>query len=140
MNSIPWIGKFLGCIVVESMIDHLGYPVSISIAAVVQAIGLTIEMTAHLGSFGWQRFTIGRNFAYLAVGMVSLSIPSQVGSLRTDAWALALVVGRKHHAKLLRRNRSECPSRPYRWLSHVCCGPREPVGCRHVSRLRWRDQ
>lgn len=67
MNSIPWIGKIVGCFIIEPLIDRVGYRQSIVVASIIQIIALIIEMTAK----GWQQFTIGRNFAYLSVGLVS---------------------------------------------------------------------
>ncbi|CAK7199486.1 hypothetical protein SEUCBS139899_002166 [Sporothrix eucalyptigena] len=72
MNSIPWIGKFVGCFTVEPLIERVGYRNSIIVAAIVQIVALIIEMTAK----SWQQFTIGRNFAYLAVGMVENLVPA----------------------------------------------------------------
>lgn len=69
MNSVPWIGKILGCIVIEPLIDRFGYRASMIITAGVQIVALIIEMT----SKEWIQFTIGRNFAYTAVGLVSFS-------------------------------------------------------------------
>lgn len=68
MNSIPWIGKLAGCFVVEPLIDRIGYRNSIIITAGIQIVSMIIEMTAKT----WQQFTVGRNFAYLAVGLVSV--------------------------------------------------------------------
>ena len=67
MNSIPWIGKIVGCLVIEPLIDRIGYRNSMAVTAAVQIVALIIELT----SKGWQQFTVGRNFAYLSVGMVS---------------------------------------------------------------------
>lgn len=72
MNSVPWIGKILGCVIIEPLIDRFGYRVSMIITCWVQIVALIIEMT----SKEWIQFTIGRNFAYTAVGLVSLSVPA----------------------------------------------------------------
>lgn len=66
MNSVPWIGKIVGCFLVEPLIDRVGYRKSIIVTAVIQIVSLVIEMTSKT----WQQFTIGRNFAYLSVGLV----------------------------------------------------------------------
>ncbi|KAJ9635684.1 hypothetical protein H2204_005644 [Knufia peltigerae] len=72
MNSIPWIGKIVGCFIIEPLIDRVGYRQSIVVASIIQIIALIIEMTAK----GWQQFTIGRNFAYLSVGLVENLAPA----------------------------------------------------------------
>jgi SP family sugar:H+ symporter-like MFS transporter len=66
MNSVPWIGKIVGCFLIEPLIDRVGYRSSIIVTSIVQIVSLIIEMTSH----NWIQFTIGRNFAYLSVGLV----------------------------------------------------------------------
>ena len=72
MNSIPWIGKLAGCFIVEPLIERIGYRYSLGVAACVQIVALIIEMTAK----EWQQFTVGRNFAYLSVGLVENLVPA----------------------------------------------------------------
>ena len=71
MNSVPWIGKIVGCFIIEPLINRVGYRPSIIIAAFIQILALIIEMTAK----GWQQYTVGRNFAYLSVGLVRRPTP-----------------------------------------------------------------
>lgn len=40
MNSLPWIGKILGCGFSDTFIEHLGYKKTMYAAAVVQIIGV----------------------------------------------------------------------------------------------------
>jgi MFS transporter, SP family, sugar:H+ symporter len=56
MNSIPWIGKIAGCLLVEPLIDRVGYRNSIIVASFIQIVALILEMT----SKSWQQFTVGR--------------------------------------------------------------------------------
>ncbi|KAJ5113707.1 hypothetical protein N7456_002241 [Penicillium angulare] len=65
MNSVPWVGKLVGCFMIEPLIERVGYRNSLIISSFVQIVSLIIEMTATT----WQQFTVGRNFAYLAVGL-----------------------------------------------------------------------
>lgn len=81
MNSIPWIGKIVGCFAVEPLVARVGYRNSIIVAAFVQIVALIIEMTAH----GWQQFTIGRNFAYLSVGLVENLVPAYCAEVSPTA-------------------------------------------------------
>ncbi|OJJ00793.1 hypothetical protein ASPVEDRAFT_149709 [Aspergillus versicolor CBS 583.65] len=81
MNSIPWIGKFVGCFLVEPLIERVGYRKSIIVTSVVQIVALIIEMTAK----SWQQFTIGRNFAYLAVGLVENLVPAYCAEIAPSA-------------------------------------------------------
>ncbi|CAK7222120.1 hypothetical protein SCUCBS95973_004733 [Sporothrix curviconia] len=81
MNSIPWIGKIVGCFTVEPLVERVGYRNAIVVAAIVQIVALVIEMTAHT----WQQFTIGRNFAYLAVGLVENLVPAYCAEVSPTA-------------------------------------------------------
>ncbi|RDH26321.1 general substrate transporter [Aspergillus welwitschiae] len=44
MNSIPWIGKLVGCFLAEPLIERTGYRKAIIVTSVVQVIALIIEM------------------------------------------------------------------------------------------------
>lgn len=90
MNSLPWIGKILGCFGSEAFIDRSGYKRTMYAAAGIQIVALIskniasswchgailiwslVEMTAH----NWVQFTVGRIVAYFAVGMVENAVPS----------------------------------------------------------------
>ncbi|PSR78135.1 general substrate transporter [Coniella lustricola] len=72
MNSLPWIGKFAGCLGSESIIDRFGYKKAMYMGGFVQIIAIIIELTAHT----WPQFTVGRIIAYSAVGLVENAVPS----------------------------------------------------------------
>jgi MFS family permease len=109
MNSVPWIGKLAGCFLIEPLIDRVGYRSSIIVTAVIQIISLIIEMTSKT----WQQFTIGRNFAYLSVGLVRLPhFPSLIIKAIAPFRFYASIAGAdvlkggKPGAGILRRDRS----------------------------------
>ncbi|CAL5868250.1 uncharacterized protein PFLUO_LOCUS2474 [Penicillium psychrofluorescens] len=81
MNSVPWIGKLGGCFLIEPLIDRVGYRNSIIVTAVIQIISLIIELTSKT----WQQFTIGRNFAYLSVGLVENLVPAYCAEIAPSA-------------------------------------------------------
>ncbi|KAG9250966.1 general substrate transporter [Emericellopsis atlantica] len=72
MNSLPWIGKILGCFSSDILIERLGFKNTMLVAAGVQIVGVILEITAH----HWMQFTIGRDVAYFAVGLVENAVPS----------------------------------------------------------------
>ncbi|CAK7224870.1 hypothetical protein SBRCBS47491_005701 [Sporothrix bragantina] len=72
LNSLPWIGKIAGCLAAEPFIERAGYKKTMYVVAVIQCIGLIIELTSH----HWAQFTVGRIVAYAAVGMVENAVPA----------------------------------------------------------------
>ncbi|WVQ85136.1 hypothetical protein IAT38_007301 [Cryptococcus sp. DSM 104549] len=72
MNSVVWIGKGLGTIAFEPVLEKLGYKWTMYIVCAIQTIGIIIELTAK----NWVVFSVGRVFAYLAVGLVENAVPS----------------------------------------------------------------
>ncbi|KIW33511.1 hypothetical protein, variant [Cladophialophora immunda] len=72
MNSLPWIGKIVGCFIVERLIELAGYKKSMYAVGLVQIVGIIVELTAK----NWVQFTVGRIIAYLAVGLVENVVPA----------------------------------------------------------------
>ena len=48
MNSLPWIGKILGCFSSETYIERLGYKKTTYILAAIQVVGIIGESSAGL--------------------------------------------------------------------------------------------
>lgn len=40
MNSLPWIGKLLGCLGADAFIERLGFKKSMYAVAIIQSIGV----------------------------------------------------------------------------------------------------
>ncbi|RMJ11839.1 hypothetical protein CDV36_008500 [Fusarium kuroshium] len=72
MNSLPWLGKILGCLGSEVVIERTGYKKTMYLAGIVQIIAVIIELT----SSHWEQFTVGRIIAYAAVGLVENAVPA----------------------------------------------------------------
>ncbi|RSL85125.1 hypothetical protein CEP51_003514 [Fusarium floridanum] len=72
MNSLPWLGKILGCLGSEAVIERTGYKKTMYLAGIVQIIAVIIELT----SSHWEQFTVGRIIAYAAVGLVENAVPA----------------------------------------------------------------
>ncbi|GKZ85181.1 hypothetical protein AnigIFM56816_010947 [Aspergillus niger] len=81
MNSIPWIGKLVGCFLAELLIERTRCRKTIIVTSVFQVIDLIIEMTAK----SWQQFTVGRSFEYLAVGLVENLVPTYCAEIAPSA-------------------------------------------------------
>ena len=65
LNSVPWLGKFVGVIAFTFMVDPLGYRWGLVLGSVVQTIGVIMEMAAP----NWQVFCAGRTIVYMAMGV-----------------------------------------------------------------------
>ncbi|KAJ5097379.1 hypothetical protein N7456_008100 [Penicillium angulare] len=72
MNSLPWIGKLMGCFGSETFITRTGYKRTMYLAGVIQIVAIIIELTSQ----HWAQFTVGRIIAYFAVGLVENAVPS----------------------------------------------------------------
>lgn len=71
MNSVNWTGKLVGCAIFEPLLDRFGYKRTVYILAAIQIVAVILEVSAA----NWIQFSIGRVFAYLAVGIVEPLIP-----------------------------------------------------------------
>ena len=106
MNSLPWIGKILGCLGAERAIEGLGYKKTMYLAASVQIIavisksmglfitrlqGVQVEhvpdriLLVELTSHAWVQFTVGRIIAYSAVGLVENAVPAYAAEVSPAA-------------------------------------------------------
>ncbi|GAA5918674.1 hypothetical protein JCM6882_004184 [Rhodosporidiobolus microsporus] len=77
LTSLAFIGKFIGCAVSGMVIERIGHRWTFVALSAVSYGGITIEMTAGLGASQGGRvaqFIVGRILAYIAVGMVEVSI------------------------------------------------------------------
>jgi MFS transporter, SP family, sugar:H+ symporter len=83
MNSIVWIGKIAGVMLFEPILERVGYRITMYICAVIQIIAIIgisnlsknlriVELTAT----NWIVFSVGRELAYLSVGIVENAVPS----------------------------------------------------------------
>lgn len=45
MNSLPWVGKIIGCFLSDWLIDRGGYKVTMYVAACVQIVGVVREFS-----------------------------------------------------------------------------------------------
>jgi MFS family permease len=91
MNSLPWIGKILGCFLSDLFIDKGGYKNTMYAAAGIQIVGVirkselgqefsyyhwTDSCEVEMSARHWLQFTIGRDVTYFAVGLVENAVPS----------------------------------------------------------------
>jgi MFS transporter, SP family, sugar:H+ symporter len=91
MNSLPWIGKILGCLGADAVIERMGYKKTIYIVCAIQFVGVTRKshrakpcylrfsnrLSSGNGGHRWIQFTIGRVVvAYIAVGLVENAVPA----------------------------------------------------------------
>ena len=89
-----WIGKITGTALFEPVLERIGYRNLMYICAVIQVIGIISEWelrpndsstyqvyTVELAAKSWQVFSIGRVFAYLAVGFVENAVPGYTSEI-----------------------------------------------------------
>ncbi|RSL59922.1 hypothetical protein CEP54_007014 [Fusarium duplospermum] len=77
MSSIPFIGKFLGCLVAGPAIERYGHRMVFVILSVISFIGVILEITAAdtgAGSGRFAQFLIGRVIVYISVGLVEVDV------------------------------------------------------------------
>ncbi|WVQ68314.1 uncharacterized protein L199_006521 [Kwoniella botswanensis] len=77
MNSVVFAGKLVGTMAFEPIAERMGYKKTMYISAIIQFIGLIVELTAK----NWQVFTVGRIIAYLSVGIVENCVPSYISEI-----------------------------------------------------------
>lgn len=77
MNSVVWPGKIFGTFMFAPLAERLGYKKTMYIVAVVQCLGLIVQMTAK----DWQVFTGGRVIAYAAVGLAENAAPAYIAEI-----------------------------------------------------------
>ncbi|ORY24565.1 general substrate transporter [Naematelia encephala] len=71
MNSVPLVGKFLGCAVAAPINEKFGYKWTVFIGCFCQILGIVLEMATK----NWGAFTAGRVLLYMAVGLGENVIP-----------------------------------------------------------------
>lgn len=77
LNSVPWLGKFVGVFLFTLLVDPFGYRKGLILACVIQAIGVTMEMAGK----NWQTFCAGRTVIYAAMGVYENVAPLYVAEV-----------------------------------------------------------
>ncbi|KAF5026819.1 hypothetical protein F66182_1103 [Fusarium sp. NRRL 66182] len=77
MSSIPFIGKFVGCLVAGSAIERYGHRIVFVLLSIISFAGVILEITAADAGSGTGRFSqflIGRVVVYVSVGLVEVDV------------------------------------------------------------------
>ncbi|OAA61970.1 Sugar/inositol transporter [Niveomyces insectorum RCEF 264] len=77
LSSMPFIGKFIGCLAAGPAIERVGHRLVFFGLAVVSVIGVIIEITASGSSNGsgrYAQFLIGRIIVYISIGLVEVTV------------------------------------------------------------------
>ncbi|ETI27799.1 hypothetical protein G647_00248 [Cladophialophora carrionii CBS 160.54] len=77
LSSLPFIGKFLGCLVAGPAIEWIGHRGVFFALSVVSFVGIIIEITAagtSVGSGRLAQFIVGRTIVYISVGLVEVDV------------------------------------------------------------------
>ncbi|GFZ48394.1 hypothetical protein JCM24511_06142 [Saitozyma sp. JCM 24511] len=72
MNSVVYVGRLVGVLVFEPLAERFGYRAILFGISVFQVLAVVLELTAK----SWIQFTVGRVFAYMAVGLIENTIPT----------------------------------------------------------------
>lgn len=81
MNSIVFLGSFVGCASFEPICERFGYKITIYLAGIIQIIAVIVELT----SKHWGQFTAGRVLAYVSVGLVENASPGYCSEISPAA-------------------------------------------------------
>ncbi|KAM0492553.1 hypothetical protein ACHAP8_009908 [Fusarium lateritium] len=77
ISSIPFIGKFLGCLFAGPAIEKLGHRIVFVFLSIISVIGVILEITAADAGYGTGRFAqflVGRIVVYVSVGLVEVAV------------------------------------------------------------------
>ncbi|EYB25407.1 hypothetical protein FG05_30439 [Fusarium graminearum] len=77
ISSIPFIGKFLGCLFAGRAIENFGHRIVFILLSVISFIGVILEITAADTGYGTGRFAqflVGRIVVYISVGLVEVAV------------------------------------------------------------------
>ncbi|CEI60068.1 unnamed protein product [Fusarium venenatum] len=77
ISSIPFIGKFLGCLFAGPAIEKLGHRIVFILLSIISVVGVILEVTAADTGYGTGRFAqflVGRIVVYVSVGLVEVAV------------------------------------------------------------------
>ncbi|KAH8810673.1 putative sugar transporter [Xylogone sp. PMI_703] len=77
LSSLPFIGKFIGCLLAGPGIEKFGHRMVFFALSVVSFIGVIIEITAAgsgPGTGRFAQFVVGRIIVYISVGLVEVDV------------------------------------------------------------------
>ncbi|KAK5163897.1 uncharacterized protein LTR77_010291 [Saxophila tyrrhenica] len=77
LSSIPFVGKFLGCLLAGPAIERFGHRMVFFGLSVISILGIIIEITAAdsaNGSGRFAQFIVGRVIVYISVGLVEVDV------------------------------------------------------------------
>ncbi|KAJ5775487.1 uncharacterized protein N7511_000498 [Penicillium nucicola] len=77
LTSLPFIGKFLGCLLAGPWIERSGHRVVFFALSVISVIGIILEITAAdtgPGTGRFVQFIVGRIIVYISVGLVEVNV------------------------------------------------------------------
>ncbi|CAK7199498.1 hypothetical protein SEUCBS139899_002178 [Sporothrix eucalyptigena] len=75
ISSLPFIGKFFGCLLAGPAIERFGHRMVFWALSVVSIVGIVIEITSASGSTGrYAQFLVGRVIVYISVGLVEVDV------------------------------------------------------------------
>ena len=77
LNSIPWLGKFVGVFLFSLAVERVGYKKGLLFGTVLQTIGIILEMA----TTNWRVFCAGRTIIYSAMGVYENVAPLYVAEV-----------------------------------------------------------
>ncbi|CRG92481.1 High-affinity glucose transporter HXT2 [Talaromyces islandicus] len=77
LSSLPFIGKFIGCLLAGPLIEKYGHRAVFFGLSLISVIGVIVEITAAgtgIGSGRYAQFVVGRIIVYASVGLVEVDV------------------------------------------------------------------
>ncbi|CAG2018187.1 unnamed protein product [Fusarium graminearum] len=84
ISSIPFIGKFLGCLFAGPAIEKFGHRIVFILLSIISFIGVILEITAADTGYGTGRFAqflVGRIVVYISVGLVEVAVTTYLAEV-----------------------------------------------------------
>ncbi|CAK7213515.1 hypothetical protein SBRCBS47491_001826 [Sporothrix bragantina] len=88
LSSLPFIGKFLGCLIAGPAIERVGHRMVFHALSVVSIIGVIIEIS----STRYAQFLVGRIIVYISVGLVEVNVTTYQSEIVPAAFRGLVVV------------------------------------------------
>ncbi|PCG91079.1 Major facilitator superfamily domain, general substrate transporter [Penicillium occitanis (nom. inval.)] len=95
LSSLPFIGKWIGCLVAGPAIERYGHRMVFYILSAISIIGIIIEITAAGTAHGtgrYAQFVVGRIIVYISVGLVEVDITTYQSEIVPAAFRGFVVV------------------------------------------------
>ncbi|KUL90293.1 hypothetical protein ZTR_01918 [Talaromyces verruculosus] len=95
LSSLPFIGKWIGCLVAGPAIERYGHRMVFYILSAISMIGIIIEITAAGTAHGtgrYAQFIVGRIIVYISVGLVEVDVTTYQSEIVPAAFRGFVVV------------------------------------------------